>query len=420
MTHIEPPLDQTLDPHTAAKVPFSLAAEREKGAKFNSRTLALALGVLGLIFALFFILRMMGAANRGTAKKIDQAAASAPASAAPVSAQTYAGIQANGAGDASGAAPDCARYPSYSGCQSAGAAAAASPDKTPPALTPAQQAAEAQSQSARTAGVFFSGQSPSGAAGPIQGVADRLGFAPPPPAAVGPPQPPLPAPNDVLAGNGQGEKRAFAAGTASQDYVTGTLQAPRSPFEVKAGTVIPAALLTAINSDLPGEIIAQVIQPVYDQVSGRFILIPQGARLIGRYDSQVAFGQERALIAWNRIIMPNGASIDLGSMEAADPSGASGLHDRVNNHIGKLAEGVLLSTLISVGGAAATDAQSRAAGPTIINAGASGASTEASNVGNRIVERDLGVQPTIEIRPGAPLRVIVSRDMVLEPYGPIR
>jgi type IV secretion system protein VirB10 len=426
MTHLEAPLDQVVDPHTIAKTPFTLAAERRKGAKYNSRTLVLALGALGLVFALFFILRMMSAANRGAPKKTDQPSASAPAGAAPVSAQTYAGIQANGAAGAAGAAgatgaaPDCAQYPAYSGCQAGDAAQGAAVAATPATgaagqtaqLTPAQQAAVAQSQSARTAGVFFPGQSQAGGVSPAQSIAGGLGFNLPAPAPVAGPQLPASAPADVLVGNGQGEKRAFQTASNNQDYVNATLQAPRSPYEVKAGTVIPAALLTVINSDLPGEIIAQVTEPVFDHVTGQFVLIPQGSRLIGRYDSQVAYGQERALVVWSRIIMPNGASIDLGAMEGADPTGASGLHDRVNNHFGKLAEGVLISTLISVGGAAATDAQSRSTGATVINAGASGAAADASNVGNRIVERDLGVQPTIQIRAGMPLRVIVSKDMV--------
>ena len=108
---------------------------------------------------------------------------------------------------------------------------------------------------------------------------------------------------------------------------------------MKAGTVIPAALITALNSDLPGEVIAQVTEPVYDHVTGRTVLIPQGSRLIGQYDSQIAYGQQRALIAWNRIIMPDGRSINIGSMSGADLSGAAGLQDRVDDHCWQLARG---------------------------------------------------------------------------------
>jgi type IV secretion system protein VirB10 len=166
-----------------------------------------------------------------------------------------------------------------------------------------------------------------------------------------------------------------------------------SPWEVKAGTVIPAALLTAINSDLPGEMIAQVTEPVYDHVTGRTLLIPQGSRLIGQYDSQVAYGQERALIAWNRIVMPNGRSINIGSMEGADLSGASGLNDRVDSHFWQLARGIMLSTVFSVGAASAQDASARSSGDFVINSAGSGVSTEAEQVGSQITARDLGRQP---------------------------
>ena len=147
---------------------------------------------------------------------------------------------------------------------------------------------------------------------------------------------------DVQPANGQGGKRQFLSNTKSQDYLTNPLREPESPWEVKAGTVIPAALLTAINSDLPGEIIAQVTEPVYDHVTGRTVLIPQGSKLIGQYDSQVAYGQDRALIAWTRIIMPNGRSINIGSMSGADLFGAAGLKDQVDGHFWQMARGILL------------------------------------------------------------------------------
>jgi type IV secretion system protein VirB10 len=185
---------------------------------------------------------------------------------------------------------------------------------------------------------------------------------------------------------------------------------------VKAGTIIPAALVTAINSDLPGEIVAQVTQPVYDHVTGRFLLIPQGARLIGQYDSQVAWGQNRVLISWNRIVFPNGYSLNIGAMEGADPSGASGLTDQVNHHWGTVATGVLVSAILSVGSAAAQGAASNDGSVTVINTGASTAASDASRVGDRMVNKGLDRQPTIQVRAGSPLRVLVSKDMTLEPY----
>ena len=216
--------------------------------------------------------------------------------------------------------------------------------------------------------------------------------------------------------NGQGEKRQFAAGARADDYLANPLRDAISPWEVKAGTMIPAALITAINSDLPGEVIAQVTEPVYDHATGRTVLIPQGSRLIGQYDSQVAYGQERALIAWNRVIMPNGRSINIGSMTGADLTGASGLQDRTDDHFGQLAKGVLLSTLFSVGAASAQDASARSSGSLVINSAGSGISNESQQVGQRITERDLNRQPTLSVRAGWPLRVIVNKDMVLAPY----
>jgi type IV secretory pathway VirB10-like protein len=216
--------------------------------------------------------------------------------------------------------------------------------------------------------------------------------------------------------NGQGEKRQFAAASRADDYLANPLREPISPWEVKAGTVIPAALITAINSDLPGEVIAQVTEPVYDHATGRTVLIPQGSRLIGQYDSQVAYGQERALIAWNRVIMPNGNSINIGSMTGADLTGASGLRDRVNDHFGQLAKGILISTLFSVGAASAQDASAQASGNLVVNSAGSGVANNAQEVGQRITERDLSRQPTITVRAGWPLRVLVSKDIILAPY----
>ena len=215
---------------------------------------------------------------------------------------------------------------------------------------------------------------------------------------------------------GQAAKRQFAANARTDDYLTNPLQPALSPWEVKAGSIISAALVTAINSDLPGQVIAQVTEPVYDHRTGRTVLIPQGSRLIGQYDSQIAYGQNRALIAWNRIIMPDGRSINIGSMAGADLSGAAGLQDKTDGHFGQLARGVILSTLFSVGAAAAQDAGNRSSGALVINSAASGVSNSAQQVGQQITGRDLNRQPTLRVRAGWPVRVLVSKDMILAPY----
>jgi len=220
---------------------------------------------------------------------------------------------------------------------------------------------------------------------------------------------------DVQPANGQGSKRQFLTTAHAQDYLPTSLRPPASPWEVKAGTVIPAALITAINSDLPGEVIAQVTRPVYDHATGRTVLIPQGSRLIGVYDSQIAYGQNRALIAWTRLIMPDGRSINIGSMGSTDLSGAAGLADQVNGHLGQLARGILLSSVFSIGAASAQDASSRSSGQFVVNSAASGAATASQQVGQQITQRDLGRQPTLQIRAGFPLTVLVNKDMVLAP-----
>ena len=191
------------------------------------------------------------------------------------------------------------------------------------------------------------------------------------------------------------------------------IEDPVTPFEVMAGTVIPASLITGVNSDLPGTVIAQVTQNVYDSVTGQYVLIPQGAKLIGRYDSVIAFGQSRALLVWSRIIYPDGASIIIDNMPASDVAGYAGLSDKVDFHTFRLLKGVILSTLLGVG----TELSFDNAESDIVEALRESAQTSANQAGQKIVQRNLDIQPTIKIRPGWPLRVIVHKDLVLRPYN---
>jgi len=214
--------------------------------------------------------------------------------------------------------------------------------------------------------------------------------------------------------NGQDRKLAFVNAAADKRTVSpDRLQAPPSPYVVQAGTLIAGALLTGIRSDLPGQITGQVTENVYDSPTGRYLLIPQGAKLIGIYDSQVTFGQSRVLLVWTRLIMPNGRSIVLDRQQGADPQGFSGLEDKVDNHWGELFKAALLSTLLSVGSEAGTSGQSN----DLIQAIRQGASNSFSQTGQQIVGRQLNIQPTLTIRPGFPVRVTVNRDLVLAPYG---
>ena len=209
---------------------------------------------------------------------------------------------------------------------------------------------------------------------------------------------------------------ASAAGNASNADASGQLDArltpPRSPYALQAGQVIPAALVTALNSDAPGRVVAQVTASVYDSVTGDHLLIPQGSRLIGTYNNGVRYGDNRIVLAWNRLILPNGWSIDLQQMEATDASGASGLRDRVDNHLDRLAAAVALSSIISVGANEAENDDEGSLGQSLGDA----AAQQAAQTGARIVDRELSVRPTLRVREGAPVRVLVTRDIQLRAY----
>jgi type IV secretory pathway VirB10-like protein len=229
-------------------------------------------------------------------------------------------------------------------------------------------------------------------------------------------QPAQPAQVDAFAQNGQDRKLAFV--NASPDHRTTSpdrVSAPVSSYVVQAGNIIPASLITGIRSDLPGQITAQVTENVYDSPTGRFVLIPQGTRLIGIYDSQVAFGQSRVLLVWTRLIMPNGRSIVLERQPGADAAGYSGLEDQVDNHWGALFKAALLSTLLGVGSELGSTTGAGSNGD-VITALRRGSSDSLNQTGQKVVQQNLNVQPTLTVRPGFPVRVIVNRDLVLEPY----
>jgi type IV secretion system protein VirB10 len=218
--------------------------------------------------------------------------------------------------------------------------------------------------------------------------------------------------------NMQEEKRTFEKETREQSpYLLAALQQPISKYEIKAGTIIPSLLLTGLNSDLPGQIAAQVRENVYDTATGRYLLIPQGTRLVGEYDSKVAYGQDRALIVWSRLIMPNGNSINLEGMPGVDMSGYSGLSDRVNNHYAKLVTGVILGSVLGAGAQIATGGQGTANNaPSFPQLAVSGGAQNLNQAGQQITQRNLNLQPTIEIRPGLKLNVFVTKDIILKPY----
>lgn len=217
--------------------------------------------------------------------------------------------------------------------------------------------------------------------------------------------------------NLQSEKKTFLklSTYASDDYLHEGLKNPVSPFEVKAGTIIPAILITGINSDLPGQITAQVRSSVYDTVSGKHLLIPQGAKITGLYDSQIAYGQERVLVVWKRIIFPNGQSIDLEGMPGVDMSGYAGFNDQVNNHYGKIFGSVILMSVISSGAQLSQPQNNNNnvnSNPTVNQQLAASLGTNIMNAANNLLQKNINIQPTLVIRPGYLMNISVTKDIV--------
>jgi type IV secretion system protein VirB10 len=285
-----------------------------------------------------------------------------------------------------------------------------------PQATAAQQARQQalQVQSAARSSKLFTSSDAVGSAG-ADGAAPASEGAPTT-AALTNPAPSTTAaqsPASQTAQTSQSAKRAFLDAPADKRTTSADrLTAPASPYVVQAGSVIAAALITGLRSDLPGQITAQVTENIYDSPTGRTLLIPQGARLVGEYDSQVAFGQERVLLAWTRLILPDGRSIALERQPGSDAAGYAGLEDGVDNHWGKLFQAAILSTLLSVGSEAGTSQDEN----NLAQALRAGAANSFSQTGQQIVEHELTIQPTLTIRPGYPVRVMVTHDLVLEPY----
>jgi type IV secretion system protein TrbI len=245
----------------------------------------------------------------------------------------------------------------------------------------------------------------SGAAGEPTGDANR--------AAAG-----VADPSRATDANMQERKNDFLArsGVSSAEYLDKSLTTPRSPYEIKAGTIIPTVLITGINSDLPGQVVAQVRENVYDTVSGNYLLIPQGSRVIAAYDSMVAWGQERVLVCWNRVIRPDGTSITLDCMPGVDLAGYAGFTDEVDNHWWRIISGAVFSSLL-----AATAQRSQGDvttyQPSVSQAWAGNAAGQVNQAGQQITARNLQIQPTITVRPGFSVNVLVSKDIVLAPYS---
>ena len=299
--------------------------------------------------------------------------------------------------------------------------AAQQPTYTPPGHDP-NDALRKEAEAAAASAVFFrsGNQGKAGGAAPVQvaaaGPASAMaGFDP---MAAGPASTAAQPTDPAVAQNGQGQKEVFLKGGSTETRNSGQLTPPASQYQVMAGTVIAAALVTGIKSDLPGDVIATVTEPVYDTATGRFLLIPQGSRILGKYNSQVSFGQSRVQMVWNRIILPDTSSLTLDNLVGTDPAGYAGLEDEVDRHWGRIVAGAALTTLLGVGAELAAP-ENRQNGNRIIIAGRDSAQDSINHVGQELTRRNMNVQPTLTARPGLPVRVIASRDLVLRPYQPL-
>lgn len=269
-----------------------------------------------------------------------------------------------------------------------------------PAIDQGEQRRRAEEEAARTSRVFFQTEARVGAR--MQGGAATA------PGLTG-----LGLPGQAEVPNSQDRQVAFLNAAADRRTVTpDRVTAPASPYILQAGAVIPAALITGIRSDLPGQITAQVTEHIYDSPTGQILLVPQGTRIVGQYSADVGFGQRRILLVWNRLILPSGRSIVLERQPGADAQGYAGLEDGVDFHWWDLARAAGLATLLSIGSELAVDDQDR-----LLRALRDGGQNTFNNAGQQIIRRQLQVAPTLTIRPGFPVRMIVTRDLVLEPYG---
>ncbi|MBC9250904.1 conjugal transfer protein TrbI [Pseudomonas alcaligenes] len=297
---------------------------------------------------------------------------------------------------------------------------------TPSYTPPGHDHAEAErlarlkeAEEAAASSVFFrtSSQRPAvtAAAQPASAVPTLAGFDP---LAAGPASTAAQPLDPTAVQNRQEQKEAFLQAGTTETRNSGNLQLPASPYQVMAGTVIAGALVTGIKSDLPGDVIGTVTEPVYDTATGKHLLIPQGSRILGRYNSQVSYGQSRVQVVWNRIILPDTSSLTLDNLVGSDPAGYAGLVDGVDWHWNRVFAGAALTTLLGIGAELAAP-ENRQDGDRIIIAGRDGLQDSVNQVGQEMTRRNMNIQPTLTERPGLPVRIIVNRDLVLRPYQPL-
>ncbi|EDI1797353.1 conjugal transfer protein TrbI [Salmonella enterica subsp. enterica serovar Newport] len=221
--------------------------------------------------------------------------------------------------------------------------------------------------------------------------------------------------NSMAAENQQDRKQAFLANTPEAEvYLARQRKAAVAPSqEVKAGWVIPGVMISGINSDLPGQIIGQVREAVYDSATGTQCLIPPGSRVVGTYDSGVTLGQTRALAVWRRIIYPDGSSISIDNMPGTDMGGYAGFNDKVNNHYARIFGSGLLLSVFSAGIQLSQPQASNGENYSSSQIIAGSLGQQMGQIGMQMAQRNMNIQPTLEIRPGYEFNIMVTKDIIL-------
>jgi len=295
------------------------------------------------------------------------------------------------------------------------------PTYAPPGHDP-EDAQRKEAEAAAASSVFFRSGTPGKGAAPgtaqVAATGSASGLAGFDPLAAGPASTAAQPSDPTAVQNRQDQKEAFLKAGSTETRNSGNLQMPTSPYQVMAGTVIAGALVTGIKSDLPGDVIATVTEPVYDTATGKFLLIPQGSRILGKYNSQVSYGQSRVQVVWNRVILPDTSSLKLDNLAGTDPAGYAGLEDGVDWHWDRVFAGAALTTLLGVGAELAAP-ENRQDGNRIVIAGRDSAQDSINQVGQEMTRRNMNIQPTLTERPGLSVRIIVNRDLVLRPYQPL-
>jgi type IV secretion system protein TrbI len=397
MNSVDPTMERdtaTVDPNSAVELRGSPPRVMRLSRKAIGIASACGLAAVGSV--LIFALRPEGQADRQELYNVDGAAIADNLAGAP---KDYGSVPKLGPplpGDLGKPILDAQRRGDVAEFPPIGAPLPAVPQSpSVNAAELARQRAEQERETARGSELFFGGARAASSVEP-------------------PPELPLPAVGaDALSyaqpHSDAARKQAFLERANDRRILSSAqMTGLASPAILQAGSVIPAAMITGIRSDLPGLVTAQVTQNVYDSPTGRILLIPQGSRLIGDYEAEIAFGQKRILLAWNRLILPDGRSILLDRQPASDPSGFAGLQDRTDFHWGGVLKAALVSTLLGAGAELGSGSDDN-----LLRALRRGSQDSIGRAGEQIVGRELNIRPTLSVRPGFPVRVLVTRDILL-------